>query len=77
MYGCYLLDENGDRWDHQGNDSAGMVNANVQLIPGTRVRSKFDFVAKDANTGTRFTLICIDNQFFGGRKVIIEGIGAQ
>jgi TolB-like protein len=72
---CYLLDENGERWEAL-SESAGFFPG-LDMIPGTRVRSKYALVAKESNNGTRFTFICNEGAPSGGRKVIVPGISAQ
>jgi len=72
---CYLLDENGDRWDAQ-TESAGFLEG-IQMIPGTRVRSKYLFLAKDSTNGTRFSFICDEWAPDGRRKVVVPNITAQ
>jgi hypothetical protein len=71
---CYLLDENGNRWNQQNPDSAGFSWSGVQIDPGTKVKSTFTFVAKDDDAGTRFSFICPEGSPQQGRRIIIQGI---
>lgn len=76
----YLLDENGEKWVLQDRDSGGIVvplgYGPVDLLPGTRIKSKFTFAAKGDNTGTVFTLAVIERAP-RERQVLVKGIKAQ
>jgi len=71
---CYLLDENGSRWDQHEADSAGFTWSGVEIEPGTRVKSNFTFIAKDNDSGTSFTLICPEGSPQAGRQIILRDI---
>ncbi|MGA9799750.1 MAG: hypothetical protein WBQ68_12135 [Terriglobales bacterium] len=77
VFDCYLLDESGERWNMQGADSAGFANTRTPLIPGTKVRSEFHFVAKGSTSGTRFTFICSENITRPIRQIVVPGISAR
>lgn len=55
---CYMLDEDGNRWDQESPDSAGLAWSGVNIDPGMKVKSKFVFVAKGETTGKKYNLIC-------------------
>jgi hypothetical protein len=71
---CYLLDENGNRWSQSDPDSAGFSWSGVELDPGTRLKSNFTFIAKDDDTGTRYSFICPEGSPQQGRRIVIPGI---
>lgn len=75
---CSLLDENGERWEQGGEDSGHFLSPNsVTLMPGTKIKSRSQFVAKGANNGTRFTLTCTEySRLRYGRFILIHAIPA-
>jgi hypothetical protein len=74
---CYLLDEDGNRWNQDTADSAGFAWSGVQIDPGMKVKSNFSFVAKDATTGTKYSLICPEASPQQGRRITIQGITSR
>lgn len=76
----YLLDENGEKWVLQERDSGGIVvplgYGPVDLLPGTRIKSKFTFAAKADSAGTVFTLAALEREPMN-RQVLVKGIKAQ
>jgi hypothetical protein len=74
---CYLLDEDGNRWNQQDPDSAGFSWSGVELEPGTKVKSNFVFVAKGASTGHEFSFHCPEGSPQQGRHIQINGFTAQ
>jgi hypothetical protein len=52
--GWYLLDENGDRWDEDGEDSAGLCDGaggGVDVRVGIKLKTKLAFKPKEPVTG--------------------------
>jgi TolB-like protein len=85
--GTYVLDENGERWDllghetyavAQSRDSAGILwfpgFGSATLLPGTKIKTKFTFAPKGANTGTQFTLASVEGQPVADRQILIKDI---
>lgn len=76
--GTYILDENGERWNLEGRDSAGVLwfpgYGPATLLPGTKIKTKFVFAPRGQSTGTRFTLAANEGQPKAGRQVLIRGI---
>jgi hypothetical protein len=62
---CYLLDEDGNRWNQQDPDSAGFS------------WSGFVFVAKGASTGHEFSFHCPEGSPQLGRHIQINGFTAR
>jgi hypothetical protein len=74
---CYLLDENGNRWNQESPDSAGFAWSGVEIDPGMKVKSSFSFVAKDTDNGTQYSLICPEASPQQGRRITIRGINSH
>lgn len=74
----YLLDENGERWDLDGRDSAGVVwrpgHGPATLLPGTKIKTRLLFLPRGQATGTRFTLASSEGQPRNDRQVLIRDI---
>ena len=64
-YNCYVLDENGERWDVQGADSGHFMQDTVRLVPGTKFKSRFLFAAKGVSSGSKYSFICLQNKPVG------------
>jgi hypothetical protein len=79
IHSCYLLDENGARWDLPvgGTDSGHFMQAAAQLIPGTRLKSQFRFVAKGDSTGAKFTFNCTEWSPRANRTIVLSDLGAN
>jgi hypothetical protein len=77
--GCYVLDENGARWDSPPGtaDSGHLTQDAVLLIPGTKLRSRFQFIAKGSADGSKFSFICTEMAPRGGRMLIVPNIPAR
>jgi TolB-like protein len=77
--GCYLLDENGERWNQErGADSAGFTGFyGVELIPNTRIKSSFKLAAQGADTGLTFTFVCTEHSPQYPRKIVLRQISAR
>lgn len=79
----YLIDENGDRWDQVGVDSAnlwawGDSFALPDLIPGIKRRTRLEYKAAVAKSqGTVFTLVAREYRPQEGRTVSLPGIKAE
>lgn len=71
---CYLLDENGNRWNQEHPDSAGFAWSGVEIDPGMKVKSNFSFATKDTSTGNQYNLICPESSPQQGRRITIQGI---
>jgi TolB-like protein len=71
---CSLLDENGERWQQQGTDSGHFVQDAVTLMPGTRIKSRFQFSTNGATDGHQFTLSCSEYAPHGGRYIVLSRI---
>jgi hypothetical protein len=74
---CYLLDENGNRWNQDSPDSAGFAWSGVEIDPGVKVKSNFSFVTKDAATGTQYSLMCPESSPQQGRRITIRGLSSR
>jgi hypothetical protein len=74
---CYLLDENGNRWNQENPDSAGFTWSGVEIDPGMKIKSNFSFVAKDTATGIDYSLVCPESSPQQGRKITIQGISSR
>jgi hypothetical protein len=74
---CYLLDENGSRWNQENPDSAGFAWSGVEIDPGMKIKSNFSFVAKDTATGIDYNLICPESSPQQGRRITIPGISSR
>jgi hypothetical protein len=74
---CYLLDENGNRWNQENPDSAGFAWSGVEIDPGMKIKSNFSFVAKDTDGGTQYSLICPESSPQQGRRITIQGIPSR
>ena len=73
---CYLLDEDGERWEQRRRiDSAGF-REEIDMIPGTRVRSIFGLEGNSMD-GARFTFVCEEVLPQRGRKIVVPGITTQ
>ncbi len=75
----YLIDENGERWDQEGQDTAEisgyrMAGNGVDLVPGRAIKSRFTFRAKGASTGAEFSLHASEGLPKQGRQIILEGL---
>ncbi len=81
--GSYLIDEHGDRWDQTGPDSAGLWAwgksfALVDLIPGTRLRTRMEFkAASSSSRGQTFTLVAKEYRPKEGRMISVAGVAAD
>ena len=73
---CYLLDENGSRWNQQGGLSNGFTWGG-EIIPGTKVAINLTFATATANSGTDFTFICTEGHPQTNRRIVLGGIPAQ
>jgi TolB-like protein len=79
----YLIDENGDRWDQVGSDSAalwawGDSFSLPDLIPGIKRRTRLQYKAAASNSqGTVFTLVAKEYRPQEGRTVSLSGIKAE
>src|SRR5439155_1014371 len=78
----YLIDENGERWDQEGQDTGAisgyrMGGNGIEVVLGKKIRSKFVFRAKGVNTGTRFNLYAIEALPRSGRQIALEGLLLQ
>jgi hypothetical protein len=79
----YLIDENGDRWDQTGADSAAMWSWGeafglTELIPGTKRRTQLVFKSSTGSTrGQLFTLIAKEYRPKEGRTVSVPGLKAE
>jgi hypothetical protein len=71
---CYVLDENGGRWNQESIDSAGFTGSGFEIQPGTRVKSDFTFVTTDIDSGSLFTFMCKEFGPVPDRQIIIRGI---
>jgi hypothetical protein len=73
---CYALDENGNRWEMPPGfaDSGHLMQDVVELIPGTKLRSQFRFVAKAATDATSFTFVCTEFAPRVGRRIVLPSI---
>jgi len=74
---CYLVDENGNRWTREGYDPARFISAGMSVVPHTKIKSKFSFIALDSAAGLEFTLICTESAPKYGRKIVLRGLLAQ
>jgi hypothetical protein len=71
---CYLLDDNGNRWNQDGADSAGFSWSGVDIDPGMKIKSNFTFVTRDSDSGTQYSLSCPETNPQQGRRITIRGI---
>jgi hypothetical protein len=73
---CYALDENGNRWETPPGfaDSGHLMQDVAELIPGTKLRSQFKFVAKGATNATNFTFVCTEFAPRVGRRIVLAAI---
>ncbi|MCH8842694.1 MAG: hypothetical protein IID61_06905 [SAR324 cluster bacterium] len=75
---AYLIDDRGDRWDQDHRDTAHIwvhcCGTGIELIPGTKRRTRLDFVTQDSGEGRTFTLIAKEIRPLAERTVIIDGI---
>lgn len=74
---CFLLDENGNRWNQENPDSAGFAWSGVEIDPGMKVKSNFSFVTNGADNGTQYSLICPEASPQQGRRITIRGISSH
>ncbi|HUJ75764.1 MAG TPA: hypothetical protein VL359_12930 [bacterium] len=75
----YLLDEHGERWDQASADTAGYWSWGrrfdlVDLIPGTRRRTRLVFKPDGETNGTRFTLVAREYLPQDGRYVTVPDL---
>jgi hypothetical protein len=77
MRDCYLVDENGERWTMEGYDPARFIEGGTSIVPRTKIKSKFSFIALDSTAGSQFTLICAEASPRYGRKIVIRGLAIQ
>lgn len=79
----YLIDENGDRWDQAGADSAalwawGESFMLADLIPGIKRRTQVKYkAATPSSQGTVFTLVAKEYRPQEGRMLSLPGIRAE
>jgi hypothetical protein len=73
---CYLLDDNGIRWDQPPGvaDSGHLLQDAAELIPGTKLRSEFHFKSKGAVDGKEFTFVCTEVAPQMNRRIVLEDI---
>jgi hypothetical protein len=74
MWSCYMLDENGSRWNQQEAYNNQLTGNVIEVIPGTRVKSEFKFNTTESNRGSNFTFICTETLPQNGRHVVIRSI---
>jgi len=79
----YLIDENGDRWDQVGPDSAALWAWGdsfklPDLIPGIKRRTRLQYKAAASNSkGMTFTLVAKEYRPQEGRTLSVSGIKAE
>lgn len=74
---CYLLDQDGNRWNQEKPDSAGFAWSGVEVDPGMKVRSSFSFVSREMATNGDYNLICSESSPQQGRRITIHGISSH
>jgi hypothetical protein len=79
--GWYLLDENGERWDQVGEDSAGLCDGaggGVDVKLGVKLRSKLEFKPREPSPGKDFTVMGSQLEPWPpGKQIVIAGVVAE
>jgi TolB-like protein len=74
----YLIDERGERWNQTGPDSARIwvfcCDAGIELIPGTRLRTRLEFRGEGDGEGTAFTLVGKEISPQKERTLVLSGL---
>jgi hypothetical protein len=75
----YLLDENGERWDEEGDDTAGLCDGaggGVDVRRGIKIKTKLVFKSKEPSSGSQFTIVGsqLPDPSQPGKQVVITGV---
>jgi hypothetical protein len=75
---AYLVDDHGDRWVQTGADSAQMwvfcCETGIELIPGTKRRTRMDFRTAETAESTTFSLVGKEVSPNKTRTLVVSGI---
>jgi hypothetical protein len=75
---AYLVDDHGDRWVQIGADSAQFwvfcCETGIELIPGTKRRTRMDFRTQETGEGETFTLVGKEVSPKKERTLVVSGI---
>ncbi|MEE8555379.1 MAG: hypothetical protein V3T00_05925 [bacterium] len=78
---AYLIDDRGDRWSQAKADTAGMwvfcCGEGIELIPGTKRRTRLVFTTEDPGESTSFTLVGKEISPQMDRTLVVSGVELQ
>lgn len=77
--GTYLLDDIGEKWTQQQEDTAGIFveGVGIQLAPGAKRRTTVTFVTNESGGGNTFSLVFWEGQPQRGRTHTLHRIRAE